>query len=61
MNDNLLGVRTFYFLAYHQRGVPKMDFDQTAWEDMAWVPKAKMNEYLTEERHSAFIDSLEHR
>ena len=60
-NFQLKGVRTYYFLAFHKRGLPVLDFKKMPYEDMAWVPKAKMNQYLTPSRYEAFIDSLETR
>lgn len=60
-NEHINAVRTFYFLAFHARGPPGFNFDKIEWDKMAWVPKARMNQYLTPERFDAFIDSLEIR
>ena len=32
-NMNLKGVRTFYFLAHHSKGLPEMNFEQTEYDD----------------------------
>ena len=51
------GVRTYYFDAYHIRGLPEFTFEETDYEDYAWVPKPEMNKYFTRERFEVFIDS----
>ena len=61
MNSEMLGVRTYYFLAFHSRGIPDLDFSTLPFSQTAWVPKSKMQDYLTEGRWEAFKDSLETR
>lgn len=55
-NAFLSGVRTYYFDAYHIRGLPEFTFENTDYEDYAWVPKPEMNKYFTKERFEVFID-----
>ena len=60
-NSILSGVRTFYFNAYHLRGLPEFNFEDSDWCDYAWVPKADMNKFLTKERFDVFQPSFTHR
>ena len=60
-NNGLKGVRTYYFNAHHWRGIPEMDFSNLPYEDFAWIPKRKLNEYLTESYHEVFINVLRTR
>lgn len=60
INKNYRGVRTYYFLSCHRRGVPMFKFENTDWEDWAWVPKLEINKYFTKERFDLFINSLQH-
>ena len=58
-NDGLKGVRTFWFSAHHWRGEPQLLVDENSqYEDWAWVPKRLMNEYLSREQHSVFVDVM---
>jgi hypothetical protein len=54
------GVRTFYFQAHHWRGLPQLsagDMEEAKhdYDDFVWVPKRKMNEYLSKEYYEIFI------
>ena len=57
-NAHLLGVRTYFFHANHWRGLPKLtvESDDHPYDDFAWVPKRKLNEFFTREYHEIFID-----
>ena len=57
MNQGLKGVRTYFFHANHLRGLPDISYDSDhhAYDDFAWVPKRKMNEFFTKDYHSIFI------
>jgi hypothetical protein len=39
LNEDLKGVRTFWFGAHHWRGLPEMVMEDTQYNDWAWVPK----------------------
>lgn len=60
-NSYLHGVRTYYFHAYHLRGLTQFSFDGTDWDDFVWASKADMNKYLCTRRFGIFNDILEHR
>jgi len=60
-NSILSGVRTFYFDAFHLRGFSDFNFDETDYEDYAWLPKTKIGNYLNEERMGMFYDYFLHR
>ena len=58
-NHALKGVRTYFFHANHYRGMALAEnFGHIPYDDVAWVPKRKMNEFMTKEYHKVFIDSL---
>lgn len=54
-NMDMKGVRTFYFQAHHYRGLPEFNFENTDYEDFAWVPKRQLNEYFDREYYDIFI------
>ena len=60
LNDQLKGVRSYFFGAHHWRGLPEMLLKQedntTDYNDWAWVPKKQLNEYFTKEYYDVFID-----
>lgn len=62
MNEELKGVRSFYFGAHHWRGLPDMlltddnSENTTDYNDWAWIPKRQLNEYFTKEYYDVFID-----
>ena len=58
-NGHLKGVRTYFYHAHHYRGLPEliMDSDDHPYDDFAWVPKRKMNEFLTKEYFEVFINA----
>ena len=62
MNKDLKGVRSFFFAAYHWRGLPEMIIQEdnpentTEYNDWAWIPKRRLNEYFTKEYYDVFID-----
>ena len=57
-NEPLKGVRTYFYHAHHWRGLPELAIsDDLPYDDHAWVPKRKMNEFLTKEYYDIFIDS----
>ncbi|CAI2372012.1 unnamed protein product [Moneuplotes crassus] len=60
-NVYLHGVRTYYFNAYHLRGLTDMCLEDTDWDDFVWASKADMNKYLCSRRFGIFNDILEHR
>ena len=60
-NDGLKGVRSYYFFAHHWRGVPEMSYGNSAYDDFAWIPKRKLNEYFTKSYYEVFIDGLRTR
>lgn len=61
-NKALKGVRTYYFFAHHWRGHPEMEFNEASlYNDYAWIPKRKLNEYFTQSYHEVFIDGLQTR
>lgn len=59
INSHLKGVRTYFFHANHWRGLPNIDLDNEnhAYDDFAWVPKRKMNEFFTKDYHEVFINA----
>ena len=57
---HLKGVRTYFFHAHHWRGLPELMIreemrEKLPYDDYAWVPKRKMNEFLTREYFDVFI------
>ena len=61
MNQQLKGVRTFWFGAHHLRGVPEMVMDSVSdenstsmYNDWLWVPKRQLNEYLARDYYEIF-------
>ena len=62
-NEDLYGVRTFWFGAHHWRGLPEMlvGEEHQMYDAFAWVPKRLMNEYFTREYHEVFIDAVRTR
>lgn len=56
-NKDLKGVRTFYFQAHHWRGLPTLSKSEGNhdYDDFAWVPKRKMNEYFRKDYHAIFM------
>ena len=66
MNDNLKGVRTYWFGAHHLRGVPDMvmgdpEKNTTDYSDWAWVPKRELNRYFTKDNYACFVDACKTR
>jgi len=57
-NAHLKGVRSYFYHANHRRGLPELmvESDKHPYDDWAWVPKRKMNEFFTREYHETFID-----
>jgi len=53
------GVRTYFFHANHWRGLPELAVEEgnTDYDDFAWVPKRKMNEFLTRDYFDIFISA----
>ena len=61
-NEEMKGVRTYYFFAHHWRGLPEMEFNDTLpYYDSAWIPKRKLNEYFTQTYHEVFAPGLRTR
>ena len=59
MNQQLKGVRTFFFQAHHWRGLPALsNGTETAsvhdYDDFAWVPKRQLNEYFSKDYFEIF-------
>ena len=59
----LKGVRTFFFHALHWRGLPEILIrddmqEKLPYDDFAWVPKRKMNEFLSKDYFDVFIHAL---
>jgi len=56
-NSHLKGVRSYFFHANHWRGLPNLavDNNKTPYDDFAWVPKRKMNEWFTREYYEIFV------
>ena len=42
-HSKLNGVRSYYFEAYHLRGLPEFNFDETLWDDYRWIPTPELN------------------
>ena len=59
INKAFKGVRTYYFHANHWRGLPMLAIEngKTDYDDFAWVPKRKMNEFLTRDYFEIFINA----
>ena len=58
LNSILSGVRTYYFHAFHLRGLPQFNFQNTDYQDYAWVPKNEMNQFLTKDKFEIFQNSF---
>lgn len=58
-NSLFTGVRTYFFHANHWRGLPSLvgDSEVLPYDDYAWVPKRKMNEFFTRDYYDCVIDS----
>lgn len=64
INAGLKGVRTYFYLAHHYRGLPYMadDIAETHhYDDFAWIPKRQMNEYMSKEYYDVFIGMMQTR
>ena len=59
MNTHLKGVRTYFYHAHHWRGLTELDLtnEKMPYDDFAWVPKRKLNEFLTRDYHDIFADA----
>lgn len=59
MNTSFKGVRTYFFHANHWRGLPELftENKDLPYDDYAWVPKRKMNEFMTKEYFDVFINA----
>lgn len=57
MNRHLKGVRTYFFHANHRRGLGELvvDPEKTDYDDYAWIPKRKMNEWFTKDYYEIFV------
>lgn len=58
----LKGVRTYFFHANHWRGLPSLTIreemiDKLHYDDFAWVPKRKMNEFFNREYYEIFANA----
>ena len=55
-NKAFKGVRTYFFHANHWRGLPEIATDngKNDYDDFAWVPKRKLNEFLTRDYFDIF-------
>ena len=55
-NEHLKGVRTYFFHANHRRGLADLviDSEKTDYDDHAWVPKRKMNEWFNRDYYDIF-------
>jgi len=56
-NKAFRGVRTYFFHANHWRGLPEIAQAATDYDDFAWVPKRKLNEFFTREYYDIFADA----
>jgi len=45
-NTEMLGVRTYFFFGYHMRGLTEFNFENSDYEDYAWIPKQMFNKYF---------------
>ena len=60
--QHLKGVRTYFFHAHHWRGLTELAIreemvDKLHYDDFAWVPKRKMNEFFTRDYHDIFANA----
>lgn len=58
-NKAFKGVRTYFYHANHWRGLPEISMDtlKNDYDDFAWVPKRKMNEFLNRDYYDIFISA----
>ena len=67
MNQQLKGVRTFFFQAHHWRGLPalssgdKSEVSLHDYDDFAWVPKRQLNEYFSKDYFEIFAKATSTR
>ena len=59
---HLKGVRTYFFTAHHWRGLPELVIreemkDKLHYDDFAWIPKRKMNEFFTRDYYEIFANA----
>ena len=62
LNEDLKGVRTYWFGANHRRGLPLMTIepespeqrDDVDYDDWMWVPKRQLNEYMERDHYEIF-------
>ena len=57
---HLKGVRSYFYHAHHWRGLPELVVrdemkEKLPYDDFAWVPKRKLNEFFTREYFDVFI------
>lgn len=60
LNQQLKGVRTYFFQAHHWRGLPSIspgdkDVALHDYDDFVWIPKRKLNEYFSKDYYNVFI------
>lgn len=61
-NECMKGVRTYFFNANHWRGLPEINMGEDShYDDYVWIPKRKMNEYLTRDYFNIFANSMSTR
>lgn len=61
-NSSMKGVRTYFFNANHWRGLPHINTGEDShYDDYVWIPKRKMNEYLTRDYYDIFADACSTR
>ena len=55
-NRHLNGVRSYFFHANHNRGMTDIlpPSELMPYDDYAWVPKRKMNEFFTRDYYDIF-------
>jgi len=53
-NYDKKGVRTFYFVGLHWRGLPEFTLDKSKYRDYAWVPKLGFKDYMERDYFEVF-------
>jgi len=56
INKKAIGVKTFYFMAYHDHG--QIHLNTNLYDDYAWVPRLELNQYLDKSSYDNIVHSL---
>jgi hypothetical protein len=56
LNKKAIGVKTFYFIAYHESG--QVSLNPELYDDYAWVTRLELNQYLDKASYDNIVHSI---